>query len=324
MIRSRSLHQAAAALLLASAASGAAAQSYPDKPITIVVPYPAGAAVDRVGRSLAAELGRRLGQSVIVENVAGASGTIGAKKVQRAPADGYTLLLGTVNDMVVAPVALKAGYSSKDFTPITRLSINTTVLVAHPKFAANNVDELATLANKEKRPLLSGAAGAAMMQTLGGTLLANAAGFKIEHVVYKGGAPLLSDLAGGQVQVGTIALTSALPMIRDGKLKALGIISARRDPTAPQIPTVNEGKAVKGIEADLWTGLLGPANLPPQVVGRLVSALRDVMLDPGYKSGEFKAGSVVAELNEPRDFAQYLRKEEVRLKTVLATVKVND
>ena len=324
MFRFKSCRQVAAALLLAGSVSAAAAQSYPDKPITIVVPYPAGAAVDRVGRSLAAELGKRLGQAVLVENVAGASGTIGAKRVQRAPADGYTLLLGTVNDMIVAPAAIKAGYSSGDFTPIAKLSVNTTVLVAHPKFAASNVDELASLARKGKAPLLSGAAGAAMMQTVGGTLLASAAGFKIEHVVYKGGAPLLNDLVSGQVHVGTIALTSALPMIRDGKLKALGIISARRDPTAPQIPTVNEGKAVKGIEADLWTGLLGPANLPPLVVGRLVSALRDVMLDQGYKSGEFKAGSVVAELNDPRDFAQYLRKEEARLKPVLATVKVND
>lgn len=233
-------------------------------------------------------------------------------------------LLGTVNDMIVAPVALKAGYSSRDFTPIAKLSINTTALVAHPDLAANSVDELAVLAKQGKAPLLSGAAGAAMMQTIGGTLLANAAGFKIDHVVYKGGAPLLNDLVSGQVQVGTIALTSALPMIRAGKLKALGVISAQRDPTAPQIPTVNEGKTVKGVEADLWTGLMGPANLPAPVVERLASALREVMLDQAYKSGEFKAGSIVAEPNDQKAFAQYLQKEEARLQPVLATIKVNE
>ncbi|MGC1173720.1 tripartite tricarboxylate transporter substrate binding protein [Polaromonas sp.] len=316
--------QFAAVFIVAWAASAAWAQTYPDRPITIVIPYPAGAAVDRVGRSLAVELGKRLGQSVVIDNVGGASGTIGAKKVQRAPADGYMLLLGTVNDMIVAPAAIKAGYSSRNFTPIAKLSINTTILVAHPGLAANSVDELAVLARQAKAPLLSGATGVAMMQTVGGTLLADAAGFKIDHVIYKGGAPLLNDLMSGQVQVGTIALTSALPMIRAGKLKALGIISAHRDPTAPEIPTVNEGKVVKGVEADLWTALLGPANLPAPVVERLAAALRQVMLDQAYKSSEFKAGSIVAEPNDPKTFAQYLQKEEARLRPVLANIKVNE
>lgn len=313
----------AIALAFAVLAPSAWSQTYPDKPITLVVPYPAGAAVDRVGRALAVEMGKRLGKSIVVDNVAGASGTIGAKKVQRSPADGYTLLLGTVNDMLVAPVALKSGYSAKDFTPIAKLSLNSTALVAHPSLPANNVDELAALAKRAKEPLLSGATGSAMMQTIGGTLVADAAGFKIEHVVYKGGAPLLNDLVGGQVKVGTIALTSALPMVRDGKLKVLGVISDHRDPTAPQIPTVNEGKAVKGVSADLWTGLFGPANLPAPIVARLASAVRDVLADPAYRDGEFKAGSVVAEAGEPQGFAKYLRQEEARLQPLLANVKAD-
>jgi len=312
-----------AALVLTGASSLASAQSYPDKPITLVVPYPAGAAVDRVGRALSLELQKRLGQPVVIDNVGGASGTLGAKKVQRAPADGYTLLLGTVNDMLIAPVVLKAGYTSKDFTPLARLSINTTVLVANPAFPANSADELVQLAKRNKQPLLAGATGTAMMQTVGGTLLAEAGGFNIEHVVYKGGAPLLNDLLGGQVQVGTIALMSALPMIRDGKLKAIGIISQHRDPTAPNIPTVNEGKAVKGVEADLWTGLLGPAGLPAPAVARLNAALREIMTDAAYRESEFKAGGVVAEPNDSKAFAAYLQREEERLKAVLANVKAN-
>jgi tripartite-type tricarboxylate transporter receptor subunit TctC len=311
------------ALAVAALAPPAWSQAYPSKPITLIVPYPAGAAVDRVGRSLAVELGKRLGQAVVVDNVPGASGTIGAKKAQRSPADGYTLLLGTVNDMLVAPAALKAGYSSQDFTPIAKLSLNSTVLVAHPSLPANNVDELAALAQRAKAPLLSGATGSAMMQTMGGTLVADAAGFKIEHISYKGGTPLLNDLLGGQVMVGTIALTSALPMIRDGKLKALGIISEHRDPTAPQIPTVNEGKLVKGVSADLWTGLVGPANLPAPIVARLASAVRDILADPAYRAGEFKAGSVVVEAGDPQGFAKYLRQEEARLQPLLANIKVD-
>lgn len=310
-----------AAIALTAAVPQAWSQAYPDKPITLVVPYPAGASVDRIGRVLALELGKRLGKPVVVENIGGASGTIGAKKVQRAPADGYTLLVGSVNDLIVGPAAFKAGYSVRDFTPIARLSTNSTVLVAHPGLPANNVDELAALVKRGGKPLLIGATGAAMMQTIGGKLVADAAGFEITNVVYKGGAPLLNDLAGGQVQVATIALTGALPMIRAGKLKVLGVISAQRDPTAPEIPTVNEGKTVKGVEADLWTGLFGPAGMPAPVVARLAAAMREVLADPAYREGEFKAGSIAAEGVDPRRFQQSLESEEKRLQPVLANLE---
>lgn len=308
-------------LLMVTASSFAWGQSYPDKPITLVIPYPAGAAVDRIGRSVALELTKKLGKSVVVENVGGASGTIGAKKVQRSAADGYTLLLGTVNDMLVAPVALKAGYAVKDFTPIAKISLNSTVLVAHPSFQANNMDELVALAKRDKEALIAGATGVAMMQTIGGSQVAELGGFKIEHVVYRGGAPLLADLIGGQIKVGTIALTSALPMIRDGKLKALGIISDQRDPTAPQIPTVNEGKFVKGADADLWTGLFAPANLPAPVVARLSTVMREILTDPVFRDSEFKAGSLVVAPSTSDAFNRLLQQEEVRLKPLLANLK---
>lgn len=319
-LRSRT---AVVALGILAFVSLASAQTYPERPITLVVPYPTGAAVDRIGRALGTELQRRLGQPVVIDNVPGASGTIGAKKVQRATPDGYTLLVGTVNDMVVAPAVLKAGYTAKDFTPVTRLSQNTTVLVAHPGFGANTADELVALAKRRTEPVLAGATGVAMMQTVGGTLLAQAGGFRIEHVPYKGGAPLLTDLMSGQVQLGTIALTSALPMIRDGRIKAIGIISSHRDPTAPNIPTVNEGSSVKGVEADLWTGLLGPAGMSEPVVTRLSAALKDIMTDAAYRDNEFKAGSVVVEPNDSKAFGQFLQREETRLKPLLAEVKAN-
>lgn len=318
-----SLHRRliASTFIAAALAGPALAQTYPDKAVTLVVPYPAGAAVDRVARGLALELGKRLGQSVIVENVAGASGTLAGKRVLRAKPDGYTLLIGTVNELVVAPPVLKAGYSTKDFTPIARISNNSTVLVAHPSFGANNVDELIQLARKSRDPLLSGATGTATMQTFGGTMLADAGGFKMNHVVYKGGAPLLNDLVAGQVQIGTIALTSALPFIRDGKLKALGVISMHRDSTASAIPTVNEGKLVRGVEADLWTALLGPANMPPAVVARLSAVLKEIMASASYRDAEFKSGSVVAEFADPGAFRQFLAQEESRIGPLLANVK---
>lgn len=312
---------ALAAALLGAVAPHAFGQAYPAHPVTLVVAYPAGAAVDNIGRSLAVELGKRLGQSVVVENVGGGSGTIGAAKVRRSAPDGYTLMVGTVNEMLVAPAVLKSGYTVSDFTPITKLSSNSTVLVAHPEFPANSVDELVALAHRSKQPLLMGATGAAVMQTVGGMLLADAAGIKVTNVVYKGGAPLLTDLLGGQVKVGTIALTSVLPYIRDGRLKALGVISNHRDPTAPDIPTVNEGKAVKGIAADLWTGLIGPADLPAPVVARLSAAMRDILADPKYREAQLKVGSVPAEFEDPATFGRYLVTEKARLAPMLANVK---
>jgi tripartite-type tricarboxylate transporter receptor subunit TctC len=309
------------AALLGLIAPHALSQGYPVKPITLIVPYPAGAAVDSVGRALAPELGKHLGQSVVVENVGGASGTIGAAKVRRSAADGYTLMIGTVNELVVAPTVMKSGYTVADFTPIAKVSSNSTVLVAHPSFPANSVDELIDLARRSKEPLLMGATGAAVMQTVGGMLLAEAAGIKITNVVYKGGAPMVTDLLAGQVKVGTVALSSVLPYIRDGKLKALGLISKRRDPTAPEIPTVNEGKAVKGVEADLWTGLVGPAGLPAPIVARLSAAMREILANPKYREAQFKAGSIAAEPESASSFGTYLAGEHTRLAPVLANVK---
>lgn len=309
------------AAILGAFAPYAFSQAYPAKPITLVVPYPAGAAVDTVGRALAVELGKHLGQSVVVENVGGASGTIGAAKVRRGTPDGHTLMIGTVNDMVVAPTVMKSGYTVGDFTPIAKLSSNSTLLVAHPSLPANSVDELVSLARRSNEPILMGATGAAVMQTVGGMLLGDAAGLKIENVVYKGGAPMVTDLLAGQVKIGTVALNSVLPHIREGRLKALGVISTRRDPTAPDIPTVNEGKTVKGVQADLWTGLVGPARLPEPVVARLSAAVRTILADPKYREAQFKAGSVAAEPEGAPAFARFVSDEQKRLAPVLANIK---
>ncbi|WP_288251499.1 tripartite tricarboxylate transporter substrate binding protein [uncultured Hydrogenophaga sp.] len=308
--------------LLGLLAPHAFGQTYPSKPITLVVPYPAGAAVDNIGRGLALELSKRLGQSVVVENVGGASGTIGAGKVRRSTPDGYTLMVGTVNELLVAPTVMKSGYSVSDFTPIAKISSNSTVLVAHPGFSANSADELIEQARRSKEPLLMGATGAAVMQTVGGMLLAEAGGIEITNVVYKGGAPMVTDLLAGQVLVGTVALNSVLPHIRNGKLKPLGVISNHRDPTAPEIPTINEGKAVKNVEADLWTGLVGPKDLPPPVVSRLTAVMRDILSEAKYRESQLKAGSIPADPEAEAVFSRFVLGEKTRLAPVLAKVKV--
>lgn len=316
------------ALLLLTFASAvpalAQSQPYPSKPVTLVVPFPPGAVTDRLGRAVAAELSKRLGQTIVVDNVGGASGTLAAQKVLRSTPDGYTLLLGTVNDMVLAPQVLrKAGYATKDFTPITRIGGAPTIIVAHPSFPANNSDELIAFAKRQSEPLPLGATGMGTLQTYGGILFANAAGFKFEVVPYKGGGPLITDLLGGQVQVATMALPSALQLVRTGKLKSLGVIAARRDPTAPELATVNEGKSVRGLEADLWAALAGPPNLPAPVVAKLSAAMRDVLADKAFRDAEARAGNVLAEYAEPQAFSQYLAREESRLRVLTANVTLD-
>lgn len=308
---------------LATVSTPVWAQTYPDRPITLVVPFPAGAVTDRVARALGTEMSKRMGQPVVVENVGGASGTLAGQKVLRAPADGYTLLMGTVNDMLLAPMVIKrAGYSAKDFTPVAKLFQMPTILVAHPSFPANDVDQLVAHAKTQRDPIPLGATGVATLQTFGGVMLADAAGFKFSVVPYKGGGPLMTDLIGGQVGVATIALSSALGHIREGKLKSLGIISNRRDPTAPDLPTVNEGKSVKGIEADLWGGLAGPPNLPPAVVARLSVAMKDILADPVFKAAEARAGNVLVEHADPASFRDFLAREDRRLRVLAANVTV--
>ena len=303
--------------------SMASAQLYPDKPITLVVPFPPGAVTDRAGRALAAELGKRLGQQIIVDNVGGASGTLGGQKVLRARPDGYTLLVGTVNDMVMAPIALKqVGYAPSEFTAIGKILLVPTILVANPALPADTIDEFIVYARKQGQVPL-GSTGLATLQTIGGVMLADAAGFKFEIVPYKGGGPLLTDLVGGQVQVATMALGSALSLIRQGKLKSLGLISLRRDPTAPDLPTVNEGRFVTGIEADLWGGLAGPPNLPLPVIERLSAALREILADPSFREAEARAGNVVAEYGDAAAFQAFVAREEARLRTLMAKVQLD-
>lgn len=295
---------------------------YPERPITLVVPYAAGAAVDRAGRSLAQQLEKRLGQPVVVENVAGGSGTLGARRALRSPADGYTVVLGTINDLVIAPSVIKPGYTLQDFTPLAKTGLDTTVLVAHPSFPANSADEVVKLARGAAAPLQIGVPGNATMQTFAATLLADAGGFKVQHIVYKAGSPLVTDLLGAQVQVGTIALSSVLPLIRQGKLKGLGVLSSRRHASAPEIPSVNEGQLLKGVQADLWTGLLAPGKLPPEVLARLAAAIEDTMRDPAFKESELRAGFMVPDFEDADSFRKFIVHEQTRLKLVIANVKV--
>lgn len=316
----RQLLAAAGAILLAAAAPAAA---YPDKPITLVVPNAAGGAADNLARSLAEELARHLGQPLVVENVGGASGAIGAQRVLRSPADGYTLLFGTTSDMVVTPIANRsAGYSPRDFTPVARVGVTPMTITARPGLGITTMDQLVALARQKPGGLTVGTTGSASLQAFAAAALQRAAGIELLGVPYKGGAPLMNDLLAGQIDLGVMTLPGALAQVRTGKLTMIGVLSERRPASAPDMPTVNESPSVKGVSIEIWAALAGPPGLPAAVVERLNAAVRAVLTDPAYIERRARSGDTSVPPTTAAEFGQFLRAEEERYRALAAGLKL--
>ena len=259
----------AAAAALAAAAFAAHAAAFPDKPVRITVGFAAGGGADIVARQLGTQMGAQVGQSFIVDNKPGATGTIAASFVAKAPADGYTLFLGSQSTMLVAPAIYpKLSFDPvKDFTPVSMLVSMPMVLVVHPSVPAKNVQELIALARKGD--LAYASAGAGGPQHTAGELFANLAKVKLTHVPYKGEAPALTDAIGGQVPVMFSNLPAVMPYVQSGKLRALAISSARRHPSYPELPTVAEAAKLPEFEVLTWYGLFAPAGTPADVAKKL-------------------------------------------------------
>ncbi len=263
------------ACLLLGVAQQALAQpsksdTYPARPIRIIVPFTPGAGTDIIGRAIGQALTDAWQHSVVVDNRPGAGGTIGSDIVAKSTPDGYTLLLGNISTLALAPSLYeKLPYVPlRDFAPITLITTSHNVLVVHPSVPAKSVKELIALAKTKPRQLNYGSAGSGTTSHLGGALFASMAGVELTHVPYKGSGPSLTDLIAGQLQlsVGTIATT--LPHIRAGRLRALGVTSLKRSPLLPDLPTIAEA-ALPGFEVLVWQGIVAPAGTPKPVVDKL-------------------------------------------------------
>lgn len=281
-------HLIKAILVLAAAASIAApafAQTYPTKPLRMVVPYPAGGSIDLAGRRLAEALAPELGQRVVVDNRSGANGIIGTEVVARAAPDGHVLLFTTLAAHAGNPAMHKSlPYDSvKDFAPVAVINSIPLVLVAHPSFPAKTVRDLVRLAKERPGAIMYASFGTGGMAHLAGVQLAMMSGVNIVHVPYKGGAPALADVLGGHVHLFFSGINSALPHIQTGRLRALAVSGSARSKALPNVPTVAETPGFKGYEASVSPAVWVPARTPAEIVARLNGAIVKVIQKPEYR-----------------------------------------
>ncbi|SOY39663.1 conserved hypothetical protein, UPF0065 [Cupriavidus taiwanensis] len=320
------LRAAAAALCLAAsagAAASAATATWPTKPITLVVGYTAGGSVDLVARTIAPELGKRLGQSVVIENLGGAGGTIGAAKVVKAEADGYTLLMGSGSEVSIARLTNPAVRydGEKDLAPVTFVGTQPMVLVGKPGLPAKNAAELITLARAQPGKLSYASSGVGTPLNLAGELIKQQGKVEITHVPYKGASAMATDLLGGQIDLAVMVLSSALPHIQANRVQAYGVTGAKRSPVAPNVPALAETPALKGVDMGVWFGLMGPASLPRPVVERLNTEMQAVLAMPEVKKKLAEAGVEVTPAN-PAQFGGFIRRETGRYRTIVQTAGI--
>ena len=293
-----------------------AQQTYPQKSITLVVPYPPGGSADILARTLAPKLGERMGQAILIENRAGAGTAIGAKAVASSPPDGYTLLLGTVSSNAINPAMTKVGYDPiKDFVAIAPVAAIPFVLVANPTFARNNVGELIAYAKANSEKVSYASAGPGTSNHLAGVMLASAAQINLVHVPYKGSAPALNDVIGGHVPIMFDLIATAQPMIQAGKVKPLAVTSKGRASLLPQVPTMRES-GLADYQVSAWFGIFGPAEIPVAIVNKLNLEITAVIKNPEMQKRLRELGAE-PEAATPQEYERFVREEAAKWATVV-------
>jgi tripartite-type tricarboxylate transporter receptor subunit TctC len=296
------------ALLLASFIGSAVAQSFPSRPVRMVIPLSPGGTTDVPGRIIAQKLSETLGQQFFVENRAGAGGTIGADFVAKSKPDGYTLLL-TASPFVIAPHVYKEipFNALTDFAPVIRIATGPYVLVVHPSLGVNSVKELIALAKKQPGKIDFASSGNGGAQHLVTELFMYMAGIKLNHVPYKGSGPAQQDLMSGIVKVSFVGTPIAIPHMKSGRLIALGVSTAQRSPEMPEVPTIAEA-GVPGFEARVWIGLLAPAGTPPEIVNKLNAEITKLMRTDEVRKLLVPTG-MEPDADTPAQFAAFLKED---------------
>ena len=299
------------------------AQNYPTRPIRFIIPYPAGSSSnDILGRALAQKLSELLGQQVVVDNRSGASGHIGSEIVARAAPDGYTLLLGVNGTLAIGPsVYAKLPYDPvRDLAPVARFAIVPYALSIHPSVPAANFKEFIAYAKTQPGKLLFSSSGSGGTPHLCGELLKTMAGIDMVHVPYKGGAPAMVDLLGGQVQLYCAGITAALPHAKSGKLRLIAATTLKRSAVAPDVPAAHES-GLAGFDVASWISIMAPAKTPRPIIQRLYEAIVKVTNEPAMKNYIISQGAEPA-LQTPEEFGVYLKEEIAKWAKVVKAAKV--
>jgi tripartite-type tricarboxylate transporter receptor subunit TctC len=312
------------AVFAATVVVPAHAQSYPSKPIRVVVPYPAGGTSDILARSIGQKLSESWGQPVIVENKPGANGNVGADIVAKSPPDGYTLLLADIGALAISPSVYPTlpFDPTKDFAPVTMVAYSPHILVVHPSVAAGSVNELIALAKAKPGKLNFAISGMGGAPHLAGVDFALRAGIDWVYVPYKGGAQAIADVAGGQADVTLNGMLATYPLVQGGKLKLLAVSSAKRMSAIPDTPTIAES-GLSGFESGSWQGIVAPAGTPREVVAKLNAEVGRIVTTPEMRANLGKQGADVR-TNTPDEFAAFIRSEKAKWAKVVkeANVKV--
>lgn len=305
----KSLLRTAAVLSLATLALTTSAQSYPTRPIRVLIPFTAGSAADIIARAMEPQLREKLGQSLVIDNRGGAGGNIAAEMTAKSAPDGYTLMMGTIGTHAINySLYSKLPYHPiRDFTPIALVGDSPNVLVINPKVPANSIQELIALAKAHPGQLNYGSSGAGTSVHLSAELFSTMAGIKMVHVPFKGATEALTALLGGQLDLMFASLSSSIPLIKQGRLKAFAVTGAQRSPSIPELPTISEA-ALPGYAAAAWYGLVGPAGIPRPIVATLSNASLATIAMPEVKDRLFASGVEVRPGND-QEFAKLIASE---------------
>ena len=302
--------------------AAAPAQDYPNRPLRFIVAFSAGGAADLLARTLGQKVAERWGQPVVIDNRAGAGGVIGMQIAAHAPADGYTLLMGSSSTMAIVP-ALYADLSYdpvKSYAPVTEAALVPIILVVHSSVPARTIEELVQYAKARPGQLTYASSGAGATPHISGELFRRMAGIELVHVPYKGGGEAVAAVLGGQVQMSFGAVSTALPHMKTGRLRGLGVTSLKRLSAAPDIPTIAES-GLPGYEVVQWFGVFMPAGTPSAIVARLNRELRNVLALPEIRD-RYSAQGVEPTSNTPEEFAAYVKAEVVKWNKLLREMNI--
>ena len=306
----KTLALCAALAAIAAFSSVASAQAWPDKPIRIIVPYPPGGGVDFVSRAVAQRLGEILKTTMVIDNRAGASGTIGADAVAKSAPDGYTILIASPAEVLVGPiVGQKINYDpARDLAPVTLIGETPLVIAAHPSLPANTLPEFIALAKAAPNKYAYGSPGTGSSMQFAGESLNALAGISVLHVPYRGAAPAITDLLGGQVPIGIVGMPPTVPHAKSGKLRILAVTSEKRSPAMPDVPAVAELPGMKGYRFTNWMGVYVPAKTPQPIIDRLAVEIGKAVREPALRDKLLSQGVEPVGDTTPQ-FAAFLKSE---------------